>query len=295
MKINIVINFVTEKLFLLIGNILAWFWPLLADLEQRLIPVTDKIKPLWDDPIWQALIIVCVILLILFLLISTVKWVTSTGIQLLGSLWVLLGKLLYIIYLPVKFLINCFHPLKQKWQFKRLRKVATQSRMQGIVSAIKYITTSREWRYKTPWFLLLGENNSDKSALLKGVKNGRHASLLAKERDLNVAGSQWSFFDGGVLIDVKHQGGQATNESNAGSDGENNYLKRLCKVIGLILRHRPEKPIDAVILTVSASSLLAAKTPQERSVLGENLFQQLWLTQKKNSIHYPCLFNCQSV
>src|SRR4051794_29888226 len=66
-------------------------------------------------------------------------------------------------------------------------------------SGIDYLRTRREWRYQTPWVLLLGETSSAKSSLLASASGEQRQTAPLRRDELKAEGCEWQFFDQGVL------------------------------------------------------------------------------------------------
>ena len=249
--------------------------------------VYPLIQPLWDDQLWRALIVV-------FLLIASVfigLWLLKNGATTIQSVFdggiALLKTLLKPFASWGDKLLQILKSVYSNFKRQSRRNLSLKIRVERISKAFQYLTTSTNWRYKTACFLLIGEVKSGKSSLLASIRNGRRVSLVNKEKSLNVAGGKWHFFDHGAVVDV--DGGvlevdtQETNRSllKLGSDHSFSSL------LDVLHRHRPERAIDGVILTLSAESLLAAKTTNECKVLGELLYQQLFKVQKNTGFVIP--------
>ena len=135
-----------------------------------------------------------------------------------------------------------------------------------LLSAIDYLRTRREWRYKTPWVLLLGEAGSGKTSLAASAsKELRHTAPVRRD-ELKAEGADWQFFDQGVLIDPDGK----LSSAPAGSAEAKRWERALRELESL----RPERALDGLLLTVSARTLLHAPTEQ-RQALAENAYRQL--------------------
>jgi type VI secretion system protein ImpL len=49
------------------------------------------------------------------------------------------------------------------------RPLTLRDRIERFLNAIDYLRTRREWRYRTPWMLLLGERGAGKTSALASV------------------------------------------------------------------------------------------------------------------------------
>ena len=267
-------------------------------LMERLLPVVEQLRPIWQDPLWQALALVLFAVLAFLL----VLWLIKSGNQLLQYLFGLavaaIKKLFSWIAAPFRLLGEALGKLKKakrrklRWQWLHLGQV------RRAVNAVKYLTTKRDWRYTMPWFLLIGEQGSGKSTMIRAVTQGRRAQLLPREKKLKDPGSGWHFFDHAVVIDQDNSP-QSSNikeaellEQEGGSSREPELTrvqrnKRFSYLLELLHWYRPERPVDGIILTLSAKSLMKCREPASLQALADDLFQQLWQVQKQTGFVLP--------
>ena len=142
----------------------------------------------------------------------------------------------------------------------------------------RYLTTRREWRYRQPWVVLLGEAGAGKSSIAESISVGRRETLLLKEQRLSAPDSEWLFFNRGVLIDI----GGATANGDEGS-GER---ERWHEVLERLDDYRPERPVDAAVLTISAATLLRGDGAELHDI-AERCYRQLWEMQKRLDLTFP--------
>lgn len=154
--------------------------------------------------------------------------------------------------------------------------------MDKALNAIRYLTTYREWRYRTSWYLLCGDKSSGKTSLINSVTSGRRQHLLLKEKKLVTEGTGWQFFNKGVVIDVEGRYFMAPQESTD-DDGWDS-------IIEIIQRYRPERPLDGIILTVPADKLMMTENPAELHQLGDHIYKKLWEIQKQYAFVLPVYF-----
>jgi type VI secretion system protein ImpL len=136
----------------------------------------------------------------------------------------------------------------------------------GLFDALDYLATRREWRYAQPWILVLGGKGAGKSSLVASSLVFEQHPRPAKARELKATGMQWAFLRRGVLIDA--DGALAC--AAEGSEGARDWAKGLDMLDAL----RPERPLDGVVLCVSARSLRGAKRT-ERAALAADANRQL--------------------
>ncbi|HEX8963539.1 MAG TPA: type VI secretion system protein [Rhodocyclaceae bacterium] len=157
------------------------------------------------------------------------------------------------------------------------------------VEALSYLSTLREWRYSVPWVMLLGEQGAGKTSLARSITTGRRQELLLREHRLAMEGTSWRFFNRGVVIDPEGALPAAAADTSDGKSWRN--------VLSALEDYRPERPLDALVLTVSARTLLAADA-KAREALAEQCYEQLALVQRKFEFAYPVylvLTQCDAV
>jgi len=110
------------------------------------------------------------------------------------------------------------------------------------LSILRYKASGKDYRYHVPWMLAIGAPSSGKTTLL---------DQLATESEGADSPVLWRFLPGGAVIDVPgsfllgHNGRPAT-------DGQWRKLLRI------LARTRPHRPVDGVVLAVAAPDLLAS-------------------------------------
>lgn len=158
---------------------------------------------------------------------------------------------------------------------------APRSRLARLWDAIDYLRTRREWRYATPWILLIGETGSGKSSLIASASAEHRQAVVPRRDELKVDGTEWQIFDQGVLIDPE------------GGLQEKEWTRVLREVEAL----RPERALDGLLLTVSARSLLNAGAEQ-RLALAETAYRRLCEIQQSFEFALPVyvvLTECDAV
>jgi type VI secretion system protein ImpL len=149
--------------------------------------------------------------------------------------------------------------------------------MENARRALRYLNTRREWRYQVPWVVMLGERQAGKSSIVASLTTGQRQELLLREQRLALRGTGWSFFDNGVAIDVDGRLSAA-----AGEEGARDWSS----VLRQLNYHRPERPVDSVVLAVSARTLLSGDADATRQV-AEQCYRQLWELQKAFEFALP--------
>lgn len=148
----------------------------------------------------------------------------------------------------------------------------------SILDAFDYLATRREWRYGQPWVLMLGEQGAGKSSLAASVSQALRHAPPSRAAELRAHGTDWAFFGAGVLIDADG----SLSAAEAGSEGAAQWKQTLAELNAL----RPERPLDGVVLCVSARSLREAKTAQ-REAMAANVGRQLMQLQETLEFALP--------
>jgi type VI secretion system protein ImpL len=118
--------------------------------------------------------------------------------------------------------------------------------------------------YALPWYMLLGESGSGKSALVKAA--GPLNAIRSRGEDGPTANCDWWFFDKTVVLDTS--GRFAYQSKNTQSPGEWREL------LNLLNSHRRLEPINGVIVAVAADSLVSRpvdKLKEQAALLRERL------------------------
>lgn len=183
-----------------------------------------------------------------------------------------------------------------------------------FVDAIDYARVRREWRYRLPWILLLGERGAGKTSLSLSAKALAQTRPDPRYASLKVPGSACQVMNSGLLIDVDGSfasfdtiatpaaapasasasastSGAALGSTpsstgalaapvnqnknpTGGGNGRNRAASHWDTLLSALVNLRPERPVDGIVLTVSASTLQGA-TPAELDRLAADAYRQL--------------------
>lgn len=121
-------------------------------------------------------------------------------------------------------------------------------------------------RYQQPTYLVLshGESNHNKG-LLKDLASQLGNKVNAIKQGYGTRYDNWFHYDSGTLV-------LAENTALAISQAQ---------------QYRPERPLDGVIVTVSIKQLLDTHHPDELKAWANQIFSQIWLTQKRTGFILP--------
>jgi type VI secretion system protein ImpL len=165
-----------------------------------------------------------------------------------------------------------------------LEKPAEVETRHSVSSALRFLeknSIGRGLRYRSPWFLVLGASDSGKSTLLENP--GISLSLREGSADFGVShGIKWRFFDAGVILDVP-------GHFFLGADQTASDERKWKSLLRNLVRYRPQRPIDGVVLTIPATELFG-DTAVPSAVLGQrgaHIFDKLWQLQKWTGLCFP--------
>ncbi len=153
--------------------------------------------------------------------------------------------------------------------------------VEGILK--QNVTSGRQKSYQIPCFMMMGNDAVGKSTLLQNLnipqeyRRPSGISLLAPY-SLN-----WWFFNRGIVIDLA---GEYLNPDAPAKD------KNWSQVLKQLVRYRPQRPLDGVILTISAELLLATRSMNDADKeklfqASEKVYQRLWDIQKQSGMFFP--------
>jgi type VI secretion system protein ImpL len=148
----------------------------------------------------------------------------------------------------------------------------------SAVALIEANLASRWRRYRIPWILLLGEAGSGKSTLIES--SGIDRAFKEASGSVQHVGVGWNYFNRGVVLDV---GGEYLGDGSASSEHVWQTL------LHLIERYRPQRPIDGVVLTISAAELIAAEgsSMEELAHKADVVHRRLWQAQSRFGVRFP--------
>ena len=140
-------------------------------------------------------------------------------------------------------------------------------------------------RYQIPWYVLLGEPLSGKTALLANSGLNLPFGPPASQRKGTSEQLDWWFFDQGVVLDVN---GECMTSSNGGARGREVWEE----ILSSLVKHRPQRPIDGVVVTIPASCLYghALDHPGQVQVLkdqADGLYERLCQAQRILGLNLP--------
>jgi type VI secretion system protein ImpL len=141
---------------------------------------------------------------------------------------------------------------------------------------LKEAVGGRDYRYRIPWFLVLGEAQSGKSALVSstGIDLTARSHMRAAPGDA----LEWRFLDSGILI-------VPNGRYIRGGGREYDWGK----LLGLFQNHRPRRPLDGVVLAISATDLAgpAALDETQLTARAARISEMLSQAQRTLGFSFP--------
>ncbi|MBP9752236.1 MAG: hypothetical protein KBD31_00270 [Proteobacteria bacterium] len=107
---------------------------------------------------------------------------------------------------------------------------------------------SANYKYRLPWYLLVGSEESGKTGLMEGSNLNLPVGAPSFGEQAERADCRWWFLNRGVVLDIK--GKYLINARGTGSN-ENGWRSLLI----LLSRYRAARPINGIIFTISAEEL----------------------------------------
>lgn len=145
------------------------------------------------------------------------------------------------------------------------RQLSSQQRLSSAfrraLAELRRYLGGRDSRYRLPWYALLGEEGSGKSGIFQGsglnLPLGEPDELVPEEGE----GCTFWFFDRGVVLDV-------SGEMVLRRDGQSSDERGWRQFLSLLREHRPERPLDGVILTIPCTAVVGAVQEEGQRLSG---------------------------
>ena len=169
--------------------------------------------------------------------------------------------------------------------FSSLSPFALQRSFKRGMNTLKTNVFGRQFKYKIPWFMVLGQAHSGKSTVLSEVGLNMPVGKPKPDKPGNAEGCKWWFFDQGIMLDIF--GSLILNKEGNSSDKRN--WQTLLK---LLQQKRSQRPIDGVILTIPCQELLGSQKNssnviEEAGKKAEEIYEKLFIAQRVLGIRFP--------
>jgi len=185
---------------------------------------------------------------------------TNTGFLAAAALALLLGGMALVLVFRAKTSIKPICIPINPAPASAPEKQRTQSLRQRLQLLRRVLFSPNASRYDQQWIIMLGELEAGKSSLINSLswlKRHVPTSSLGKLPE-NLSQTSWYQFPGSVLIDPA--GCLTSSQQGSAQDGQ--WLE----LIQEINTQRPERPLDGVVLVISARTLLRADSEKLRGL-----------------------------
>lgn len=109
--------------------------------------------------------------------------------------------------------------------------------------------------YAFPWYLIFGESGSGKSSAIASARLAGPVTSLGKAEEIvSTLNCEWQFTNNAVYLDTAGRYAVAENEEVDAEEWKT--------FLALLLKHRPQEPLNGVVLVLSVDSL--QNDPEER-------------------------------
>jgi hypothetical protein len=170
-------------------------------------------------------------------------------------------------------------------QFSSATRLGMKASFARALKLLKTHVTGRDYRYRLPWFLMIGEAESGKTTALANAGLNLPLGRPVEQVHGVKQGINWFFYDKGIVIDV-------AGDFVLRTDGETSNERGWNTVSRLLQKHRPERPIDGLVLAIPATDLVGGGSlgPERRLKLEQKaagLYRKLWQAQKVLGMSFP--------
>ncbi len=188
------------------------------------------------------------------------SFVEQWGYWLLGSVSVLLLVLGYIVILVRKSRVEASPGVAAQSEVTTDKEAAwsqgddtpasqLQHTFKQAMMRLKSHVTGRNYRYDIPWYLLVGEVGSGKSTIVSQTDLPLPFGPPSETSFRSQKISDWWFFDQGVVLDT-------AGDCVLRADGRTSEERSWNSLLHQLVKHRPQRPIDGLILTIPCRDLI---------------------------------------
>ena len=167
----------------------------------------------------------------------------------------------------------------------------SEPRMAGWIEraslAIDYLRTRREWRYATPWLMMVGQAGAGKTSLIESIGLPHRQPLSERQKTLNLDDSTWYALDEALVLDpVGKLPDAAASAALDGGAPDAADARAWRKFLDHLDALRPERALDGIVLVVSATTFLQ-RDPVQCMAAAQNARQQLRTLEERLEFALP--------
>lgn len=154
-----------------------------------------------------------------------------------------------------------------------------RSSFRAATGKIEANIVSHDKRYDIPWVVLLHDGNDDTRPAIEACGLSK---ILQDETESPIENApRWHLFDRGIVVELNSD----QLDDPTGADAQE---KRWEEFVALCGKYRPQRPLDSMIVSVSAS-LLLDRTPEGRERLRERadaISRRIWIAQNRYAMRF---------
>ena len=133
------------------------------------------------------------------------------------------------------------------------------------------LSGAEQQRYTQPWVGVIGVSDASKPSVFEGVAALQQAGVTPREAAPELPGGGAFALAGGVVFDLPAPG------------RDRGHWRRVMRRLDAL---RPERPLDAVLVTISAASLIVSEH-DTLDARARDAFRQLWALQRQVMLSLP--------
>jgi type VI secretion system protein ImpL len=148
----------------------------------------------------------------------------------------------------------------------KLQEERQEVELNQVIDNMRKSLNKRNFLYTSPWYLVLGLENSGKTSLIN--RSGQNFTLTSVmrasgQRSENPYSFDWWIGDNAVVIDPD---GELLTQGLRGQESEGEMERRLWKhFVGWLEQTRSRRPLNGIILALDLSHLATAKTSERKA------------------------------
>lgn len=173
-----------------------------------------------------------------------------------------------------------FFVLKERYTEGPKDELATS--FKKTIEVLQDYLNGPESQYELPWYMIIGCEKSGKTSLIEGSELELPIGKPEYEGFPEANKLNWTFFDGGVVADIK--GSVILNDADFSSQEDQwDYI------INLFKYYRPKRPLDGIILTIPADELIGPTRRTNEDILyrAKVIYTKLWKLQSTLGMRLP--------
>ncbi|MDD4073218.1 MAG: type VI secretion protein IcmF/TssM N-terminal domain-containing protein [Desulfobacterales bacterium] len=176
-------------------------------------------------------------------------------------------------------------PVKKPDPPARFSALELRKSFSAALKLLKSSVSDKNFRYHMPWILMLGQSQSGKTtALCQSNLELPLGSPFGQGPEVKKACAWW-MFEKGLVLDI-------AGDLVLRKDGATSDEKRWRQLLRLLQKHRSQRPIDGVVVTIPCTDLIGVENGNEPDLKNisqkfDAIQKKLWHAQKTLGIRFP--------